>query len=83
MEGVKRLEDRDSMDGLLSIDDLSQLLGVPKSWLYERTRTGQIPHLKLGKYIRFELKAVQAWLEEHQKGGDINSISSRLAVKPK
>jgi len=40
--------------GLLTIDEAAALLSVPKSWLYERTRTNSVPHIKLGKYLRFD-----------------------------
>ena len=35
--------------GLLTIDEAAALLRVPKSWLYERTRTNSVPHMKVGK----------------------------------
>lgn len=40
--------------------DVTQLaahLGVPKGWIYDRTRLDGpevIPHLKFGKYVRFD-----------------------------
>ena len=41
---------------LLTVKELSELLGVPVSWIYQRTRMGQdaIPHVKFGKYVRFD-----------------------------
>jgi excisionase family DNA binding protein len=29
------------------------MLSIPKRWLYERTAKGEIPHQKIGKYVRF------------------------------
>jgi excisionase family DNA binding protein len=55
---------------LLTVDDVAELFGVPKSWIYERTRIRgeeQIPHLKLGRYIRFEEAAVSDYLERQRK----------------
>ena len=54
-----------------TVEDLSQQLAIPKSWIYERTRRDgpeKIPHLKLGKYIRFDpdSKAFQEWLKNHE-----------------
>ena len=51
---------------LLSVDELSETLNVPKSWVYSRTReTGKdaIPRLMVGKYVRFRLSEVLEWLE--------------------
>jgi excisionase family DNA binding protein len=38
----------------LTVKEAADLLRVPVSWLYERTRTNSIPHVKLGKYLRFD-----------------------------
>ena len=51
---------------LLTIREVAQSLKVPVSWVYERTRrrgAEQMPHIKLGKYLRFELANVRTWLE--------------------
>lgn len=50
---------------LLNVDELSEILQVPRSWIYERTRQGQdaIPHIKLGSYVRFELEEVLAFFK--------------------
>src|SRR5206468_7615372 len=38
----------------LTVQEAADLLRVPVSWLYERTRTNSVPHVKLGKYLRFD-----------------------------
>ena len=48
----------------LTIEDLSLLLQVPKSWIYERTRRNQIPFKKLGKYLRFDQLEVENWISK-------------------
>jgi excisionase family DNA binding protein len=51
---------------LLTIREVAQSLKVPVSWVYERTRrrgSERMPHIKLGKYLRFEIATVRAWLE--------------------
>jgi hypothetical protein len=54
---------------LLTIDELAERLKVPKSWIYSRTRLkgpGALPHLKLGKYLRFCFPTVLDSLERQQ-----------------
>jgi len=54
---------------LLTVDEVAGLLKVPKSWVYERTRRRgleQLPHLRLGKYLRFEETAIQEYLERQK-----------------
>ena len=56
---------------LLTIDEMSQRLKVPKSWLYSRTRQAgpdAIPRIKVGKYLRFEIQAVMDWLRKQNAG---------------
>jgi excisionase family DNA binding protein len=51
---------------LLTVSEIAAALKVPVSWVYERTRrsgTEQIPHIKLGKYLRFRWSAVRQWLD--------------------
>ncbi len=51
---------------LITVDELASMLQVPKSWIYDRTRDGRIPCIKVGKYIRFDLNEVKSWLEKQQ-----------------
>ncbi len=54
---------------LLTIDELAEKLKLPKSWLYSRTREigpNAIPRLKIGKYLRFRMEEVMAWIESQQ-----------------
>ena len=43
-------------EDLLTVVDVARILRVPRSWVYEHTRPRaslRLPHLKLGKYLRF------------------------------
>jgi len=54
-------------DALLTVQEVAQLCKVPVSWVYERTRLRgleRIPHVKLGKYLRFDLSEVRSWLRK-------------------
>lgn len=50
---------------LLTADDLAERWQVPKAHVYRLTRSGQLPTVKLGRYCRYELRAV----EEFESGG--------------
>jgi excisionase family DNA binding protein len=58
----------DELHELLTIDEVAALLKVSKSWVYEHTRkrgtprSGRLPHVKIGKYVRFEPRAVREFL---------------------
>lgn len=40
---------------LLTADEAAMLANVPKAWLLEAARKGEVPHYRLGKYVRFRL----------------------------
>lgn len=46
---------------LVDVRELAQILHVPVSWLYERTRLDRIPCVRLGKYLRFDPVEVMAF----------------------
>lgn len=50
----------------ITVATLSRLLGVPSSWVYERTATGDIPHYRVGRYVRFRVSEVEAWLADER-----------------
>lgn len=50
---------------LLTADDLASRWQVPKSHVYRLTREGQLPTVKLGRYCRYTLDAV----EQFEAGG--------------
>ena len=55
---------------LIGPQELAEILDISTSWVYVRTREkgpGSIPHLKVGKYVKFELengtpKKVMDWI---------------------
>jgi len=52
---------------LLTPDQLAEKLSVPLSWVYSRTRSGEIPTIRAGKYCRFSLPEVMAWLKKNNE----------------
>ena len=48
------------MKSLITVQELADILKVPVSWIYQRTSLGQeaIPHVKMGKYVRFDADKV-------------------------
>jgi excisionase family DNA binding protein len=64
------LENGEITEELLTVSEVAAALKVPVSWVYERTRrsgTDQIPHFKMGKYLRFRWTAVREWLDSLSK----------------
>ncbi len=54
---------------LLNVQQVAELLHVPVSWVYGRTRkrsVGRLPGYRLGKYWRFSEREVLAWVESQR-----------------
>lgn len=52
------------MNKLMTIEDLSAYLGVPKNTLYQWRTKGKGPvGRKVGKHVRYRESDVDAWLE--------------------
>ena len=54
---------------LLTSEELAERLSVPAKWPLEQARAGNIPHLRLGRYVRFSWPAIEEWLETLAAGG--------------
>jgi excisionase family DNA binding protein len=64
---------------ILTIAQVAERLQVKPRWVYEHTRKrakcfadDSLPHIKMGRYLRFDWKDVLAWLERQKRGGVIN-----------
>jgi|YelNatPaOPRAMG01_1025707.scaffolds.fasta_scaffold22326_2 excisionase family DNA binding protein len=56
-------------DSLLTVQEVAAILKVPVSWVYERTRrrgNERLPHLKMGKYLRFRHQDIVEWLNSQK-----------------
>jgi len=52
-------------DLLLTVSEVARLLKVPKSWVYDHVRPSArplLPHVKLGKYLRFRRQDLDDFL---------------------
>jgi excisionase family DNA binding protein len=54
---------------LLTAGEVADLLNLPESWVREATRQGRLPHLRLGRYIRYHPTAITDWLTHQASPG--------------
>jgi excisionase family DNA binding protein len=54
---------------LVDAQAVAERLGVPVSWVREQTRSGAMPCVELGRYRRYDLDDVAAWLEACKRPG--------------
>ena len=48
---------------LLDVPQLAEHLGVPESHVRRLVQERRVPYVKWGRYVRFDPKAVNAWIE--------------------
>src|SRR4051812_22679361 len=51
---------------LLTAEELALRSQVPKSHVYRLTRDGRIPAVRLGRYYRYRLAAIEAWEQDNE-----------------
>ena len=53
---------------LINVQEMATILNVPVSWIYQRTCRGPegIPHVKIGKYVRFNPDEVLNFFKNQQ-----------------
>ncbi|MHA1280343.1 MAG: helix-turn-helix domain-containing protein [Candidatus Helarchaeota archaeon] len=66
------------MEKLLTPQEIADILGVQPSTIYQWTHQGYIPHVKIGKFVRFKEKDVEKWVERKEESG---RMTKKLAVE--
>jgi excisionase family DNA binding protein len=54
---------------LLDAIEAAQLLKVPRSTLYELVRSRSLPHVKVGRGLRFTRADLAIWIADNSYGG--------------
>lgn len=50
---------------LLNADEAAQLLHVPRSTLYELVRSRHLPHVRIGRTLRFTRRDLAFWIQSN------------------
>lgn len=67
--------DRTPSSGLLDAAAAGALLGVPKTWVLAEARADRIPHIRLGRYVRFEESELKAWWQTRARGPHVRAAA--------
>jgi excisionase family DNA binding protein len=62
---------------LLDAKQAAALLGVPSSWVLAEARADRIPHVRLGRYVRFDADALEAWWRARMQG-PVHSVTGAV-----
>lgn len=53
---------------LLDATEAGRLLSVPASWVLAEARADRIPHVRLGRYVRFSADELEEWWRARMRG---------------
>lgn len=56
----------DVLPALLSVEEVCEYLGLGKTTVYEMTRTGELPSMKIRGRIRISSLDLREYLEQHR-----------------
>lgn len=56
------------MSALLDAGQAGELLSVPRTWVLAEARADRIPHIRLGRYVRFDPDELTAWWQTRRRG---------------
>ena len=70
---------RSAYERLLTVQDITSLLGLKKSYVYYLTHRKLVPHLKINGQIRFRQSDISQWL----RSKEVQVVSSEEAIQEK
>lgn len=53
---------------LIDAREAAALLNVPDTWVLAEARARRIPHVRLGRYVRFDSNVLRAWWLSRTRG---------------
>ena len=62
---------------LLDAKAAAELLAVPASWVLAEARADRIPHIRLGRYVRFDADELEQWWRARMQGPVGNGTHDR------
>ena len=57
------------MSRLLTAEEVAAMLRVPQSWVYGAARNGNLPAVRAGRYVRFDRRDIEAWIDRQRGQG--------------
>jgi excisionase family DNA binding protein len=56
------------MEPMVDVKKLEEIYGNPRSWWYAAAEAGRVPSYRIGKYRKFRISEVEAWIEAQRQG---------------
>jgi excisionase family DNA binding protein len=66
---IRRADADRNHSRLLTAAEVAERLCVTPGWVYAATRANRLPHVRLGRYVRFRADAIDRWLADLEREG--------------
>jgi excisionase family DNA binding protein len=53
---------------LLSVQEVGELLGMGRSWVYQQIKSGEIPSVQLRGSVKVKREDLEAYIQRHRRG---------------
>jgi excisionase family DNA binding protein len=57
-----------AVEPLLDAKGAAALLNVPATWVLAEARADRLPHVRLGRYVRFDAAELHIWWQSRRRG---------------
>lgn len=54
-----------NVEKLMTVDEVADFLGLKVRTIYDKVQRRQIPHVRIGRTVRFRRSAIEAMVTEH------------------
>lgn len=68
MNGTDGSQEGELGGHLLTAKEVGELLQLNASWVLDAARRNAIPHIRLGRYVRFRRTDIERWLLDQRRG---------------
>jgi excisionase family DNA binding protein len=69
------------VSSLVDAKDAAELLSVPHTWLLAEARRDRVPHVRLGRYVRFDPDELEHWWRGRMRGPTMDGRKSGAAPR--
>jgi len=62
---------------LLKLSEVTQILGIGRSLVYELVARGELPSVRIGRCIRVSSESLERWVKERERAMSKESMSGQ------
>jgi excisionase family DNA binding protein len=66
LQGFEK-QSRDGNHPLLSVQEVSEQLGMGRSWVYNQIRSGELPSVQLGGTVKIMREDLEQYIQRHHR----------------